>query len=72
MSRAGVLGEVTLTVKAGADIVTGAAIALPAELPLAVPIRSRTLGSKMSGIRNTTDSRDGSSGLPSRVGKLEE
>lgn len=64
--------EMTLTVKAGADIIFGAAIALPAKLPLAVPIRPRSLGSKMSGIRNTTDSRDGSSSLPGRVGKLEE
>lgn len=64
--------EMKLTVKAGADIVIGATIALPAELPLAVPIRSRTLGLEMSGLRNTTDGRDGSSGLPGRVGKLEE
>lgn len=43
-----------LTVKAGADIVTGATIALPAELSLAIPIRSRTLGLEVSGLRNTT------------------
>jgi len=61
-----------LTVKAGADIVTSAAIAFPVELPFAISIRSRTLGPEMSGIRNATDSRDGSSGLPGRVGKLEE